>query len=345
MRLVTKKIIILLFIIFLSLPVQSYQYDFNRYEPQENDYLKNKVYMKLKSNQGMETFLQKTPNKEYLSNKKIKYMKEAFHSNDRQINNIYEIEFVNSKYMNSAIKGLSENNHLEYIERVPRLYYHDIPNDSLYGFQQHLPQIMAEEAWEIHKGEDGQEVVVAIVDSGVEWKHSDLVNNVWNNLGEDLDNDGKTIEFIDGEWVFDPDDVNQIDDDNNGYIDDFVGWDFVNQEGSQDNDPSDVMGHGTHCAGISTGVTDNSTGIASISWNLSLMCLKHDNNGGNAFESNTYDGIIYAAENGADVINTSWGCMVYSKTHEAIVSYADSLGSIIISSAGNEDWDLPGYPA
>ena len=83
-------------------------------------------------------------------------------------------------------------------------------------------------------GDSGTGVLAANHDSGCDWDHPDLINNIWNNLGEDFDNDGHTLEWSGSAWVFDPGDINGIDDDANGYVDDFIGWDF----NSNNNDPS-----------------------------------------------------------------------------------------------------------
>jgi len=136
-----------------------------------------------------------------------------------------------------------------------------------------------------------------------------LVNNLYQNLGEDADGDGHVIEYIDGQWQFDPGDVNGVDNDGNGFVDDFVGWNFYPNDGSQVNDPwaSTANQHGTHVAGISAGVTNNNLGIASISWNVKFIPTKHGSNAGLTYIYNAFDGIKYLAEMGADVINCSWG--------------------------------------
>ena len=208
----------------------------------------------------------------------------------------------------------------------------------MYGQLHHLPQIWAPQAWDIHKGENGtEEVVIAIVDSGFDWDHEDLVDNIWQNMGEDYDGDGKTIEFNGSEWIFDPGDENGIDDDGNGFIDDFIGWDFFT---SSNDFPSTDAWHGTHCAGLAGGVTNNSTGIASISWNLKIFPVRAS---GGVFG---YDGIIYCAENGADVISNSWGyARLYSLADQEAVTYAQGLGSIIVAAAGNDDEFSNFYPA
>ena len=116
---------------------------------------------------------------------------------------------------------------IEYAEPVYVYHASEIPDDPMYNNQQHLPQIMAAEAWDIHKGEDGtEEIVIAIIDTGVDWLHPDLTANTWQNLGEDADQDGVTLEYNNWVWERDPDDLNGIDDDKNGLIDDVIGWDF-----------------------------------------------------------------------------------------------------------------------
>jgi subtilisin family serine protease len=110
------------------------------------------------------------------------------------------------------------------------------------------------------EGDSGQGVLAANHDSGCDWDHPDLVNNIWNNPGEDFDNDGHTIEFNGASWVFDPGDVNGIDDDNNGYVDDFIGWDF----NGNDNNPGPSGTHGTQTAGqiCGDGTNGTQTGVA-----------------------------------------------------------------------------------
>ncbi|MBC8193260.1 MAG: S8 family serine peptidase [Candidatus Marinimicrobia bacterium] len=262
---------------------------------------------------------------------------------------IYLLETSDETNLNQLIADLKKTPGVEYAEGVARYYFEAIPNDTLYSHLAHLPQIGAEEAWDIHKGEDGTtEVVIGIVDSGMDWDHVDLVDNVYNNLGEDADGDGHTIEFIEGEWVFDPGDENGIDDDSNGYVDDFIGWNiYADSEGNENNDPADALGnyHGTHVAGLAAGVTNNGSGIASIAWNVKIMATSHgfENDGGHVY--NAFQGIIYHAENGVDIINNSWGGNSYTVAGQEVIEYALGLGSIIIASAGNSGGNYPHYPS
>ena len=154
------------------------------------------------------------------------------------------------------------------------------------------------------QGDSGQGVVVANVDGGTDWRHPDLIHNTWNNLGEDADGDGRTIELVGSSWVFDPGDVNGIDDDGNGKVDDFVGWNFSNNS----NDPSTAsISHGTSTAGIVAGDGTNGTetGVAPRAKLINL-------NINSAGESNWWAAYQYAFENGADVTTSSYSLKWYN---------------------------------
>lgn len=204
------------------------------------------------------------------------------------------------------------------------------PNDPLYSSQYHLPQVHAPEAWDIQKGDTS--VVIGIIDTGVDWDHEDLMDKIWTNPGEIPDNG--------------------IDDDGNGYIDDVRGWDFVDgitdvaqgEDGmTEDNDPMDFDGHGTHVAGIAAASTDNGVGISAVSFGARIMPLRcgwhaSDGNGyvGSAFAAKAYQ---YAADNGAVITNQSSG-----SSGQLIVDaayYAFSNGVLICESAGNSNAVTP----
>lgn len=147
------------------------------------------------------------------------------------------------------------------------------------------------------EGDSGQGVLVANIDTGADWDHPDIVRHLWNNLGEDADGDGHTIEFNGATWMFDPGDINNVDDDNNGKVDDFIGWDF---DGAGDNDPNDNNGHGTATTGIvvGDGTNGNRTGVAP---GAKIMILKNDL----ATESQIWAAMQYAVDNGADLTTSS----------------------------------------
>ncbi len=273
--------------------------------------------------------------------KRFRYNPDKLRNDLPDLSRIYKITFP-EKYSVSEVAGeFASDPNIEYAEFIPLNYPDDIPDDALYNQCQHLPQIFAEQAWDIHHGEDGPEIVIAIIDNGVYWKHADLTENIWQNLGEDFDNDGKTLEFIGGEWVFDPDDINNFDDDGNGFIDDFIGWDVI--ENNNDPDHNSGENHGTHCSGIAAGVTNNGEGIACISWNVKTMPVQVSTPAGTF--NGAYDGIIYAAENGADFISNSWGSSSYSIANQEIIDYVTGLGSVMVASAGNNNTIIDHYPS
>jgi len=179
--------------------------------------------------------------------------------------------------------------------------------------------IDAPEAWDIHTG--SSKVVVAVVDSGVDYRHRDLQGNIWVNSSEIPDNG--------------------IDDDDNGYIDDIYGYDFINN----DSDPIDDLGHGTHCSGIIAARGNNGLDVAGVCWNAKIMALKFLNAAGQGYTSDAVTAFYYAVENGADVISSSWGGGNYSETLKEAIDYAHSQGVIMVAAAGNGYSDTPHYPA
>jgi PKD repeat protein len=266
------------------------------------------------------------------------------------LDRIYKVEFPEDLNSWSVANAFAKDPNIEYAEPIFIHHTSEIPDDPMYVSQQHLPQIMASEAWDIHKGENGsEEVVVAIVDSGTDWLHPDLNENTWQNLGEDADGDGATLEYNGSEWVRDPDDLNNIDDDNNGYVDDVIGWDFheeITINNGSNPDPLWNQGsfeHGTHCAGIAAGRTGNGIGISSVSWNIKHMAVQTANGVGTSIAYG-YEGIIYAAELGADIISNSWSGPNYSEAAKEVIEYATALGCIVVVAASNDNSNLPQYP-
>ncbi len=276
--------------------------------------------------------------------KRFPYNPAKLRSDLPDLSRIYKISFPENHLVNEVAAAFSSDPNVEYAEPITVGHFAEIPNDVLYAQMQHLPQIHAPEAWDIHKGENGtEEIVIAINDTGVDWDHEDLQSNIWQNLAEDADADGHTMEFTGTQWVLDPGDLNGVDDDGNGFTDDLLGWNFITNNG----DPNPIPGnsfydHGTHCAGIAAGATNNGTGIASISWNVKVMGICADANNSLPYG---YDGIVYAAENGADIISNSWGGTGFSQANQEVVNYATGLGSIVLGAAHNQDNTLLIYPA
>ena len=227
------------------------------------------------------------------------------------------------------------------------------PNDPRYYQQWHLPQIEAPQAfdaWDLDGGEipgtnSTREIIVAAVDDGFEWDHPDLIDNIWNNLGEDADGDGYTIEQSGNNWILDTGDLNNIDDDNDGFIDNLIGWDVeANGNGEEDNDPMTLSGndHGTMVAGCISAVTNNSLGVASVGWSLKIMPIKATATPNSQYIEDGYNGILTAAQQGADVINCSWGGFSGGGSQSLINTVWNTYGAIVVASSGNGNEDA-GY--
>jgi len=206
-----------------------------------------------------------------------------------------------------------------------------IPNDSFFSNQwgfHNMGQtggtidadIDAPEAWALSTGSNS--VIVAVIDTGVLYTHSDLSSNIWNNTGE-----------IPG---------NGIDDDNNGYIDDIRGWDFVNS----DNDPIDDKDHGTHVSGTIGAVGNNTIGVSGVNWQVKIMPIKVFDRLGYGNTSDAISAIEYANANGASVISNSWGGSIYDPILKEVI---DASPAVVVCAAGNgngNDNDMyPVYPA
>lgn len=171
--------------------------------------------------------------------------------------------------------------------------------------------IDAPEAWDIRS--DSSDIVVAVGDTGVDYNHPDLMNRMWTNVGE-----------IPG---------NGIDDDLNGYIDDIRGWDFGYDNGVPDNDPMDGSGHGTSVAGIVGAQGDNEIGITGVSWHTRIMPLRL---------GSVPAGIVYAADNGARVMNISYH-LIATQALTAAFEYANSKGMFIVLPIINVNLDQSPY--
>lgn len=187
---------------------------------------------------------------------------------------------------------------------------------------------------------DYQNVVVGIVDTGIDYTHEDLAENIWQNLGEDADGDGSVLEKDSlGNWIFDSGDENGIDDDGNGYADDFVGWDFV----YNDNDPMDLQSHGTHCAGTIGAVTNNEIGINGVAPNAKLAALKFLNDNGTGSTVGAIEALNYAVSMGIPITNNSWGGGGFSAVLYEAIENAKANNHLFIAAAGNYNLDNDQY--
>jgi len=235
---------------------------------------------------------------------------------------IYLVRFSEMMDVDLVVSKLSRLSSVEYAE--PHYIYKPnfIPSDPYFQtYQWYLRKVQLPSAWDITQGDTN--VVIGIVDTGVDLDHPDLAGNIWRNWRE-IPNNG-------------------IDDDGNGYVDDFIGWDFGgkdnfnNDRGKQDNDPSEKKPvHGTHVAGIASAVTNNGIGVAGAGFKCKIMAVKVsiDNDNENLIYYG-YEGIVYAVDNGAKVINCSWGGGGGSRFEQEIINYATSKGALVVAAAGN----------
>ena len=231
---------------------------------------------------------------------------------------IYELEYVASISVNEVIRKIRKLKITEYIEPYyfPKLCY--TPNDSLLSGQYYLDIINAQAAWDLYKGDTN--IVIGIVDTGWEPSHPDLAGNAKLNY---------------------EDPINGIDDDGDGYVDNYKGWDVA----MNDNDASwESISHGVNVAGVAAAVTDNAEGIAGVGFNTKFMPIKISNNTG--ILTHAYQGIVYAADHGCFIINCSWGGYNYSQFNQDIINYATiNKGCLVVAAAGNDNSEEIFYPA
>ena len=243
------------------------------------------------------------------------------------LSSIYHVEIPSGTDVCQTAEQLMEDPEVVWAEPVyiRRLNYD--PNDPHIGRQWHIMKIQCPLAWDIFQGDTA--VAIGIVDTGIQLNHPDLKANLWKNPGEIEDNG--------------------IDDDSNGYVDDVYGWDF----GNNDNDPnpgsvssaSDRY-HGTNVAGTASAVTDNMVGVAAPAFNARVMAVKvtEDEDDEQSVKF-AYQGIAYAADQGADIINCSFGGANASNAERAVIKYASSLGVVVFAAAGNGGTYGSDYPA
>lgn len=197
-----------------------------------------------------------------------------------------------------------------------------VPDDPAYGNQWHHEDMQSEAGWDLARTAPGQ--VVAVIDTGVELGHPDLESRLWVN----------------------PDEMagNGLDDDGNGLVDDVNGYDFY----AEAPDPQDSEGHGTAMAGLIGAAGDNGVGITGVCWDTRIQPLRFLDNFGYGAASDAVRAIAYAVEEGATVINASWGGSLYSDALYDAISAAETAGVLFVASAGNQGQDLDRlatYPA
>ena len=253
-------------------------------------------------------------------------------SYDRFRINLWQLpQSTDNSSLEQLLTKLRRDPAVEWAEPNYRRYPQELPDDTMFGSQWHLENtgqsggtpgadIQAVEAWDITTGNSN--VVVAILDSGVDYNHPDLQDNMWKNLGEDWTPEG-TLGH------------NGIDDDGNGYIDDYYGINAGNNSG----DPMDTMGHGTHVAGIVGAVGNNGVGISGINWQVQLMALQFlSPDGSVADEIECISYILDQKEKGVPVrvVNASFGGTDYSRFEKEAIESLMFAGIMMAAAAGND---------
>lgn len=253
--------------------------------------------------------------------------------------NIVVIQRPTFELEQSVVKSLSQNPMVDIIE--PNYIYriNKLPNDPkldlLWGMKNFGQEdsarrkgvagvdIGAEQAWDIQTG--SRDVVVAVIDTGVNYNHPDIAANAWTN---EIEANGKP----------------GVDDDGNGYIDDIHGYNFVNNTG----DPMDDHGHGTHCSGTIGAKGDDGQGIVGVAWNVRIMGVKFLSAQGGGTLEDAIKAIDYATKMGAKIMSNSWGGGGFSETLKQAIERANAKGALFVAAAGNETNNndaSPTYPA
>ncbi len=231
---------------------------------------------------------------------------------------IYEIKLPQNQDLKKAINSLLATGEIDYAE--PH-YTHSLmytPNDPSASVQYYLDKIMAYQAWDISQSDTN--IVVGVTDTGTDLLHEDLINSVKINY----------LDPIDG-----------VDNDTDGYIDNYYGWDL----GENDNTPQcNANFHGLHSAGISSATVDNNLGIAGVGFKAKYLPIKISDAGGTL--NSSYEGIVYAVDHGCQIVNCSWGGTGASQFGQDIVNYAAiNMNALVVASAGNNGDDVLFYPA
>ena len=256
----------------------------------------------------------------------------------RNIRNMYSAEISKGANVSEVIKELNAMPEVKYAEPNYPIELFSTPNDPLYNLQWDLNNtgqtfpIMgggtdsgtpgADIKWQTAytAGLPSNEIIVGVIDTGVDYNHGDISNRMWRN----------------------PDEIiNGIDDDFNGYVDDVYGINTADGTG----DPMDDHGHGTHCAGIIAAEANNNYGVSGVNPNAKIMALKFMPAGGNGDTADAVECIIYAASMGAKVLSCSWGGGNYLQSLVDAIDFANELGCAVICAAGNNGNYLMIYPA
>lgn len=248
--------------------------------------------------------------------------------NENELKLFYLAKYQGGASIEKVINSLLGSDNIAYVEPsyVHTTWY--TPNDVAYGTQFYLSQVKAPQAWEVLK--NSSNVIIGIVDTGSEITHQDLAANIYYNTA---------------------DPINGVDDDGDGFVDNYAGWDLCGASASTmipDNDPnvkSAAADHGVHVSGIASAVSNNGIGVASLASNAKLLIVKAGADDAPKSIYKGYEGIKYAADKGAHIINCSWGGAGGGQFGQDMVNYAISKGCLVVAAAGNSGNDYPIYPA
>jgi subtilisin family serine protease len=234
--------------------------------------------------------------------------------------NAEQVRLPEGLSVSDAVTLYMQDPDVEYAEpNYVRSVRSTFPNDPMFSTQWSLnnrlvpgADIHMPQAWDIISGNSG--LVVAVIDTGIDYTHPDLAGNIWSNAG-------------------DPDCTSTGDNDHNGYAADCRGWNFV----GGNNNPMDDDGHGTHVSGIIGAVGNNAAGITGVLWNVRLMPLKVLDAQGEGTVADEAAAIQYAVANGAKIINASFAGDTFSNTERSAIAAANISGVLFIAAAGNSD--------
>ena len=248
---------------------------------------------------------------------------------------IYVVKYNSGRSIEEAVNEIYATGEVEYAQPKYIQKVAFTPNDPSLGQQYYINRIQAIAGWDVQQGDTN--VVIGIVDSGIDWDHPDLAANIKINYA---------------------DPINGADDDGDGFVDNYRGWDFAGADYTNivaDNDPM-IMGsnnnHGSHVAGDASAVTNNGVGVAGAGFKCKLMGIKSsaDNDtrgpGGQGYIITGYEGIRYAADRGCAVINCSWGGGGGGQFEQDVITYATvNKNALVVCAAGNESSSGSFYPA
>lgn len=234
-----------------------------------------------------------------------------------RLSNIYAVQLSN-QHEKAIINYLRKNTNVEYAEIKPEVQLFEVPDDPGIGSQYYIDITNMYSAWDIETGDTT--IVIGIVDTGTDLTHNDLDGKIALNRN---------------------DPVNGIDDDQDGFIDNYYGWDLSE---NNNNPQYDTNFHGAKVAGIVAASTNNGIGVAGVGYNLKYLPVKTMNSEGSL--NTAWEGIIYAVDHGADIIVCSWGGISPSAFGRDIVQYATiDKGALIVAAAGNDNNEVLFYPA